>query len=232
MGAPTDTASWSCESIQVGEKAAQNYHLETTNPGGHSSIPIRDNAIYELADALTKVRDYEFPVKLTDTTRAFFAKAGASRKDELGDAMVALSKNPDDQAAEAIVSKDRSYHSMLRTTCVATLLDGGHANNALPQRASANINCRIFPGETVDEVQATLVKVIGDPGVKMTAVPPDPADRHPAAAGSEDHRSRRKAGGEILPRRAARSDHVDGRDRWHLSRSHRNSGLWRSGRLG
>jgi len=160
------------QSIQVGEKAAQNYHVETTNAGGHSSIPIRDNAIYQLADALTKVRDYEFPVKMTDTTRAFFAKAGASRKDELGDAMVALSKNPDDKAAEATVSKDRTYHSMLRTTCVATLLDGGHANNALPQRASANINCRIFPGETVDGVQAALEKVIGDAGVKITAVPP------------------------------------------------------------
>jgi acetylornithine deacetylase/succinyl-diaminopimelate desuccinylase-like protein len=160
------------ESIQVGEKAVQNYHLETTNPGGHSSIPIRDNAIYELADALAKVRDHEFPVKLTDTTRAFFAKAGAARKDELGNAMVALSQNPNDAAAEAIVSKDRSYHSMLRTTCVATLLDGGHANNALPQRASANVNCRIFPGESVDEVQAALVAAIGDTGVKVTQVPP------------------------------------------------------------
>ena len=160
------------ESIQVGEKAVQNYHLETTNPGGHSSIPIRDNAIYELADALAKVRDHEFPVKLTDTTRAFFAKAGAARKDELGNAMVALSKDPDDRAAEAIVSKDRSYHSMLRTTCVATLLDGGHANNALPQRASANVNCRIFPGESVDEVQAALIAAIGDAGVKVTQVMP------------------------------------------------------------
>jgi acetylornithine deacetylase/succinyl-diaminopimelate desuccinylase-like protein len=109
---------------------------------------------------------------LTDTTRSFFAKAGAARKDALGDAMVALSKNRGDAAAEAIVSKDRSYHSMLRTTCVATLLDGGHANNALPQRASANVNCRIFPGETVDQTQATLAKVIGDPGVKITPVPP------------------------------------------------------------
>jgi acetylornithine deacetylase/succinyl-diaminopimelate desuccinylase-like protein len=160
------------ESIQVGEKAVQNYHLETTNPGGHSSIPIRDNAIYELADALVKVRDHEFPAKLSDTTRAFFAKAGASRNDELGGAMVALSKNPADREAEAIVSKDRSYHSMLRTTCVATLLDGGHANNALPQRATANVNCRIFPGESVDQVQAALVAAIGDPGVKVTQVPP------------------------------------------------------------
>ena len=160
------------ETIQVGEKAAQNYRLETVNPGGHSSIPIRDNAIYELADALAKVRDYEFPVKFTDTTRAYFAKAGAVRHDELGHAMVALSKNPEDRAAEAIVSKDRSYHSMLRTTCVATLLEGGHANNALPQRATANINCRIFPGETVEQTQAALVAAIGDPKLAVTPVAP------------------------------------------------------------
>jgi acetylornithine deacetylase/succinyl-diaminopimelate desuccinylase-like protein len=160
------------ESIQVGEKAVQNYRLETINAGGHSSIPIRDNAIYELADALAKVRDYEFPLKFSATTRAFFAKAGAARGDELGHAMVALSQNPDDAAAEAIVSKDRSYHSMLRTTCVATLVEGGHANNALPQRAAANVNCRIFPGETVEDTQATLERLIGDSGVKITPVPP------------------------------------------------------------
>jgi acetylornithine deacetylase/succinyl-diaminopimelate desuccinylase-like protein len=160
------------ESIQVGEKAAQNYKLETVNAGGHSSIPIRDNAIYELADALAKVRDHEFPVTLSDTTRAFFAKAGAARGDELGQAMVALSKNPNDKAAEAIVSKDRQYHSMLRTTCVATLLEGGHANNALPQHAAANVNCRVFPGETVEGTRAALVAAIGDPGVKVTLVPP------------------------------------------------------------
>ncbi len=160
------------ESIQVGEKAAQNYSIETVNAGGHSSIPIRDNAIYELADALAKVRDYEFPVKFTDTTRTFFAKVGATRNDETGRAMIALSKDPGDAAAEAIVSKDRSYHSMLRTTCVATLLEGGHANNALPQHALANINCRIFPGESVEETMATLAKVIGDPGVKISMVPP------------------------------------------------------------
>jgi acetylornithine deacetylase/succinyl-diaminopimelate desuccinylase-like protein len=158
--------------MQVGEKAVQNYRLETVNAGGHSSIPIRDNAIYELADALAKVRDYEFPVKFSDTTRQFFAKAGAARTDELGRAMVALAKNADDRTAEAIVSKDRIYHSMLRTTCVATLLEGGHANNALPQRAAANVNCRIFPGETVDGTEAALVAAVADSGVKITQVPP------------------------------------------------------------
>src|SRR6201996_3753409 len=109
------------QSLQVGEKASQNYRLETVNAGGHSSIPIRDNAIYELADALTKIRDHEFPVKLTDTTRVFFAKAGATRGDDLGRAMVALSRNPGDASAEAIVSKDRGYHSNLRTNCGGTV---------------------------------------------------------------------------------------------------------------
>jgi len=155
------------QGIQVGEKAAQNYVLETTNPGGHSSIPIRDNAIYELMDALQKVRDYEFPVKFTDTTRAYFALAGAARNDDMGRAMIALSKNPQDQQAAAEVSTDRIYHSMLRTTCVATLLSGGHAENALPQRASANVNCRIFPGESVEETQQTLARIIEDPKVKI-----------------------------------------------------------------
>ncbi len=180
------------ENIQVGEKKAQNYRIEATNPGGHSSIPIRDNAIYELADAIAKIRDYEFPVKMTDTTRTYFAEVGKQRGDEMGKAMIAQSQNPDDKAAEAIVSKDRSYHSMLRTTCVATLLDGGHAENALPQRAGANINCRIFPGETVEGTMATLVKVIDDPKMTVTAnqqrgpdaVPPplDPKVIDPARA--------------------------------------------------
>jgi acetylornithine deacetylase/succinyl-diaminopimelate desuccinylase-like protein len=160
------------QTMNVGEKASQNYRIEATNPGGHSSIPIRDNAIYELADALVKVRNYEFPVKFTDTTKLYFAMAGARRHDDVGAAMVALSKNPDDAAAAASASKDRTNHSLLRTTCVATLLDGGHANNALPQRAGANINCRIFPGETVEGTRAALAKVIGYPKVTITPVPP------------------------------------------------------------
>jgi acetylornithine deacetylase/succinyl-diaminopimelate desuccinylase-like protein len=159
------------QSMQVGEKAVQNFRLETTNPGGHSSIPVRENAIYDLADVLVKLRAHEFPVQMTDTTRTFFAKAGAARPDDLGRAMVAISKNPDDKAAEAVVNKDRTYHSMLRTTCVATLLDGGHANNALPQRAGVNVNCRMFPGRTVEQTQAEIAAVVG-PNVKITPTPP------------------------------------------------------------
>ena len=164
-------------SLHVGEKAAGNYRIEATNEGGHSSAPVRDNAIYELSDALVKVRDYEFPLMLNDTTRAFFGKLGPTLNDETGRAMTAIVANPGDKAAEAVLNKDKSYHSMLRTTCVATLLDGGHANNALPQRAGANINCRIFPGISTEVVRAALEKVIGDP--KMTVRLTD--DRGPAA---------------------------------------------------
>ncbi len=155
--------------MHVGEKTSISFRVEATNPGGHSSTPVRDNAIYELVDALAKVRDLEFPLQFSPTTRAFFARAGAARDDDLGKAMIALSKDPKDRAAEAIVNRDRSFHSMLRTTCVATLLDGGHAENALPQRAGANVNCRIFPGDTVEGTRAALMAAIGDPKVTVTA---------------------------------------------------------------
>jgi len=163
--------------IHVGEKAAVNYRIEATNPGGHSSAPVRDNAIYALADAIGRVRDYDFPVQMTDTTRAYFRIAGKARGDAMGAAMMRLSADPADTAALAMVDTDKSYHSMLRTTCVATLVDGGHANNALPQRAGVNINCRIFPGVSADAVRATLETVVADP--KMTVKQVD--DRGPAA---------------------------------------------------
>lgn len=153
--------------LHVGEKAAVNYRIEATNPGGHSSAPIRDNAIYELADALGRIRAYEFPVMMTDTTRAYFRIAGKARGDDMGRAMIAIAGNPQDTAALALVDTDKSYHSMLRTTCVATLLDGGHANNALPQRAGANINCRIFPGVSPDVVRDRLAEVIADPSMTV-----------------------------------------------------------------
>ncbi len=149
--------------LHVGEKTAINYRIEATNPGGHSSAPTKDNAIYELADALGKIRAYDFPVMMTDTTRAYFRIAGKARGDEMGRAMIAVAGDSQDSAAIAVVDTDKSYHSMLRTTCVATLLDGGHANNALPQRAGANINCRIFPGVSPNAVRDQLAAVIGDP---------------------------------------------------------------------
>ncbi len=158
--------------MQVGEKAVQNYRLETTNPGGHSSRPVPENAIYDLARALTAVQGLEFPVKFTDTTRVFFGRTGQTVGGEMGKAMNALIANPNDAAANLIVSANPTYHSTLRTTCVATLLDGGHANNALPQRAGANVNCRIFPGETSESTMAALAGAINNPKVKITMVPP------------------------------------------------------------
>ena len=159
--------------FQAGEKAVQNFRIEATNPGGHSSRPRPDNAIYDLADALEKVRAYRFPVRLNDATRAFLGNAAKMRGGEAGAAMTALLANPQDKDADALLSKDPDFYTMLRTTCVATLLDGGHANNALPQRAGANINCRVIPGESYDTTQAALVAAIANPAIKLTRVPPD-----------------------------------------------------------
>ena len=169
------------QTLHVGEKTVGNYRIEATNPGGHASAPIKDNAIYELADALVKLRAFDFPTMLNETTRAYFGKLGKTRDDAMGKAMLAIVANPpessESRAAEATLNTDKSYHSMLRTTCVATLLDGGHANNALPQRAGANLNCRIFPGVDYETVRKTLESVIADP--KMTVVKSD--DRGPLA---------------------------------------------------
>lgn len=153
--------------LQVGEKAAQNYTLVATNPGGHSSQPVPDNAIYELADALKRVQGYEFPVRFNDTTRAFFARSAAALPPAVADAAKRLLANPEDRAADAILSRDKTLRSTLRTTCVATLVDAGHAENALPQRAQANVNCRIVPGETVDGTLAKLQELAG-PKVRVT----------------------------------------------------------------
>ena len=160
------------QAMQIGEKTFATYRFETRNPGGHSSAPRPDNAIYQLARALVRIEAHEFPVEMSETTRAYFREAGAGRKDEIGAAMVALATNPADKAAETIVNRDPFLHSNLRTTCVATMLDGGHARNALAQRAGAYVNCRIFPGHSVDEIRTELGRIIGDPEVKITTLPP------------------------------------------------------------
>ncbi len=154
--------------MHVGEKAFENFTLEASNPGGHSSAPVRENAIYELGDALAKIRDYRFPIVFNATTRAYFAKAGAARGDETGRAMIALATNPGDKAAEAIVNRDKMLNAMLRTTCVATLIEGGHASNALPQRAKATVNCRIIPGETPAQTREALLRAVDDPRVSIS----------------------------------------------------------------
>ncbi len=160
------------QAIQVGEKTFATYRLETRNAGGHSSVPRPDNAIYQLAHALVRIQAHEFPLEMTETTRTYFSEAGAGRKDEIGAAMVALAANPADNAAEAIANRDAFLHSNLRTTCVATMLDGGHARNALAQRAGAFVNCRIFPGHPVEDIRREIERVVADPEVTVTTLPP------------------------------------------------------------
>ena len=167
-------------SVQATEKITTNLTLRATNRGGHSSVPRDDNAITALADALAKVGRYKFTVKLNDVTRAFFTRTADLETPELGRAMKALVANPANAAAAATVTKDPRYSAMLRTTCVATMLSGGHATNALPQLAEANINCRVFPTETAEEVRAELAKAIADTAVQVLVrtqrgtVPPSP----------------------------------------------------------
>ena len=172
--------------VQAGEKAAQNFRLEVTNPGGHSSRPRKDNAIYQLAGALSRIEAYEFPAQFTDASRAYFrgmAKIQATKNNaEVAAAMNAMVKDPADANAIALVSsKDPSWNATLRTTCVATMLEGGHATNALPQRARANVNCRIFPGVSSESVRDQLEKLVANPNVKVSmlevrgpASPPPP----------------------------------------------------------
>ncbi|GGB24325.1 peptidase M20 [Sphingomonas metalli] len=165
--------------MQVGEKAAQNYTMVAIDPGGHSSQPGPGNAIYRLADALKAVQAYRFPIRFTDTTRAYFAAAAALSPEPMKSALPRLVADPADMAAADIVSRDAAFNATLRTTCVATLVRAGHAENALPQRAAANVNCRIFPGETVEGTLARLKEIVGsdvtviaNQPIRPVAVPP------------------------------------------------------------
>ena len=166
-------------SLQVAEKTYASFELSAHNPGGHSSAPRADNAIYELADALTRLQAYAFPVMWNDGTLGYFRVAGAARHDALGQAMSAFAANPKDEAAIAALSADSGEVGKLRTTCVATMLRGGHAENALPQTATATVNCRIFPGHGVDEVKATLAKLAGAKVEVKTIGSPFPAPASP-----------------------------------------------------
>lgn len=158
--------------VQAGEKVYQDYRLEITNPGGHSSRPVKDNAIYRLAAALTRLSAFQFPIEFNDATRGFFDRMSKIETGQLASDMQAILKTPPDAEALARIQADPSYNSILHTTCVATMLSGGHAPNGLPQRANANVNCRIFPGVTQEEVRLTLERVVDDPGIKVTFVDP------------------------------------------------------------
>lgn len=148
--------------LQAGEKIHQVFVLEVTNPGGHSSRPVPDNAIYRLAEGLRKVQSHQFPVQVTPVSRTYFERIGPIMGGEIGAAMTAVGKHPEDTKALATLTADPSYNAMLRSTCVATQLDAGHAPNALPQRAKATLSCRIMQGTTPEEIKSALETAIAD----------------------------------------------------------------------
>jgi acetylornithine deacetylase/succinyl-diaminopimelate desuccinylase-like protein len=158
--------------VQASEKVYVDYTLEVKNKGGHSSLPQPDNAIYQMAAALTRIGQYAFPVKLNEVTRAYFDKMGGIEQGPMSADFKAITQAMPDPAAIARVSATPLYNSMLRTTCVATKIDGGHALNALPQHVTANVNCRILPGEDPAEVQRTLARVANDPAISLAPVKP------------------------------------------------------------
>jgi len=175
--------------VGASEKVYQDFRLESKNAGGHSSRPVRDNAIYHLADALARLEKFDFPVNLNEVTRTYFDRMAAFQTDtKMAADMRAAAKQPPDAQAIARLSAGSSYYNALvRTTCVATMLSGGHAANALPQDATANVNCRILPGEAPQDIKRKIVEVIADPKVSVAFVaeakPSPPSPLTPAIMG-------------------------------------------------
>src|SRR5207247_5182467 len=172
-------------SVQAAEKGFVALKLEGRNRGGHSSLPTKDNAIYRLAAALGRLSAYDFPAQLNEITRASFARWGQLQQGQLATDMAALAQTPPDTAAiRRLSAASPLYNAQLRTTCVATELSGGHAENALPQTATATVNCRMLPGTPSEEVQGMLSRIVADTAVKVsvvTAATPSPPSPLPAA---------------------------------------------------
>ncbi|MGH7302041.1 MAG: M20/M25/M40 family metallo-hydrolase [Candidatus Rokuibacteriota bacterium] len=168
-------------SVQASEKIVQSYRLEVTNRGGHSSLPVKDNAIWHLAGGLARLAEFDFPVNLDDVNRGFFEWAATQGGGSLGDDIRAVARGDRDPTLVArIAAASPLYNARLRTTCVATRLEGGHADNALPQTARAVVNCRVLPNETERDVRRTLVRVLANDKIKVTPIgrffpsPPSP----------------------------------------------------------
>jgi acetylornithine deacetylase/succinyl-diaminopimelate desuccinylase-like protein len=157
-------------SVQLAEKVYQSFRLEVKDPGGHSSLPRRDNPIYRLAQGLGRLAKYDFPVRLNAVTRAYFEKAAATEDRDVAAAIGSLLAGSSDAQALAPLSERAPYNAQIRTTCVATLLEAGHAENALPQTARATVNCRIMPDEPVADVERTLLRVIDDPRIAVIPI--------------------------------------------------------------
>jgi acetylornithine deacetylase/succinyl-diaminopimelate desuccinylase-like protein len=162
--------------VQASEKVYVDFQFEVKNPGGHSSRPTRDNAIYHLSEGLTRLSKFNFPAELNEITISMLEKSAAIEGGPLAGDMKAAAKPSPDAAALARLSENEFYNAILRTTCVATMLSGGHAPNALPQTARANVNCRILPGEDPNRIKDTLIKVVDDPKIQVSFVEQHSAD--------------------------------------------------------
>ena len=183
--------------VQAAEKVSVHFRLEVKNPGGHSSRPRPDNAIYELSEGLAKFGKFHFPVKLNETTRIYFSRSAQFQSGQAADDMRAVARDTPDPEAAARLSQSPTYNSTLRTTCVATRLDGGHANNALPQTARATVNCRILPDDPVEGVLKTIQQVVGDK-VTVTRMS-EPVPSAPSALRPEVMGPIEKVTGEFWP---------------------------------
>ena len=184
--------------VQPSEKVSVTYQLEAKNPGGHSSLPSRDNAIYHVADALGRLARFDFPLVLDEGTRAYFAELGKLEQGQVGADMQAVALGHPDAEAVARLSAIPAHNAQLRTTCVATMIEGGHAYNALPQVARATVSCRVWPGVPFDEVRQTLKRVIADDQVAVTQT--NHAAQSPASPLRPDlMQAMRKVGAGIWP---------------------------------
>ncbi len=171
--------------IEAGEKVYQDFKFEVTNPGGHSSRPRKDNAINQLALALGKVADHEFPIEFNATTRGYFKILSGMKEEQVAADMLAILQSPPDADALERIKANPGYNSILHTTCVTTMVSAGHAPNALPQRATANVNCRIFPGHPQEDIRQALIKLIDDPQVVVTFDAPPESTSPPPPLTSE-----------------------------------------------
>jgi acetylornithine deacetylase/succinyl-diaminopimelate desuccinylase-like protein len=170
-------------SVQASEKIYQSFLLEVKNKGGHSSRPVKDNAIYHLTAALQRIAGFDFPVNLNEVTRAYFERVSKLESGETAAAMKGVIQNPPDAKSVAYLENIPAYNATMRTTCVATMLEAGHAENALPQTARATVNCRILPTETAEQTRETLIKVINDSRVAVTPIrQPKPSPPSPLTA--------------------------------------------------
>lgn len=184
--------------IQTSEKVVANFSFESKNSGGHSSLPTKDNAIYHLAEGLARLSKFDFPISLDETTRAWLERAAPLEDPKIGAAMNSIASGSPDPVAVALLSSMPAYNAQLRTTCVATMLQAGHAFNALPQDAQATVNCRVLPGEPLENVRKTLVRVLDDSQISVTQTWAGPYSK-PSALNPEIMRAAEKVTAEFWP---------------------------------